>query len=92
MWTKLTTIRPKVEFFLASAGKDKASFEIFQFVNGQVRKSSLPNLVAGDAIGPTGWSLVDAGGTGDNAQPVRMRPVHRTRRCRRGSSRIIADI
>jgi hypothetical protein len=71
-WTKTFTMRPKVEFFLAAAGRDKASFDTFQFKDGQVRKSSLSNLVAGDAIGGTGWSLVDAGGTGDKAFALLM--------------------
>ena len=71
-WTKTFTMRPKVEFFLAAAGRDKASFDTFQFVNGQVRKSTLTNLTSGDAIGGTGWSLVDAGGTGDKAYALMM--------------------
>jgi hypothetical protein len=71
-WTKMFTTRPKVEFFLAAAGRDRASFDTFQFKDGQVRKSTLTNLGAGDAIGPTGWSLVDAGGTGDKAYALLM--------------------
>jgi hypothetical protein len=71
-WSKTFTMRPKVEFFLAAAGHDKASFDTFQFKDGQVRKSSLSNLAAGDAIGGTGWSLVDAGGTGDKAYALLM--------------------
>jgi hypothetical protein len=71
-WSKTFTMRPKVEFFLAAAGRDKASFDTFQFKDGQVRKSSLTNLAAGDAIGGTGWSLVDAGGTGDKAYALLM--------------------
>jgi hypothetical protein len=71
-WTPKFTMRSKVEFFLASTGREKAVIETFQFKDGQMRKSSLQNLVPGDVITGTGWSLVDTGGAGDKAYALLM--------------------
>jgi hypothetical protein len=71
-WTSTYTIRPKVEFFLASAGKNGAVFDTFTFKDGVMKKNSTSTLQPGDAVGGTGWSLVDAGGSGDKAYALLM--------------------
>jgi hypothetical protein len=74
-WTGTFTIRPKVEYFLASTSRDKATFDLFQFKDGVMRKSST-SVAPGDMIqsrdASTGVSLVDTAGTGDKAYALLM--------------------
>jgi hypothetical protein len=62
-WSQPVTMRSKVEFFLAHLGGDKADFDVFEWINGKMVKSTIA-ASAGDAIGKTGWSVVDVRGSG----------------------------
>jgi hypothetical protein len=65
-WTKPVTMRPKVEFFLASINNDRGQFDVFEWEKGQMKKNTI-QAAAGDAIGETGWSMVDVRGSGRKA-------------------------
>lgn len=65
-WTKPVTIRSKVEFFLTSISGERLKFDVFQWKEGAMKKSQL-TASAGDAIGDTGWTVVDARGSGRKA-------------------------
>ena len=65
-WSKPTKIRDKVEFFLAKVAGEKAEFDVFLWREGTTKKSKA-TVSPGDAIGGTGWSLVDARGSGRRA-------------------------
>jgi hypothetical protein len=71
-WTAKFTVRPKVEFFLASTTRSGASFDTFTFKDGQTRKRTLNSIGPGDVIEGTGWALVDTGGSGDKAYALLM--------------------
>ena len=59
---KPVTMRPKVEFFLAGISTDSGKFDVFEWEKGQMKKNTI-QAAAGDAIGETGWSMVDVRGT-----------------------------
>jgi hypothetical protein len=71
-WTDAVTMRPKVEFFLAGTpGNDTAPFDVFEWKDGQLKKRTL-KAQPGDAIGETGWNLVDVRGSGAKAYALVM--------------------
>jgi hypothetical protein len=65
-WTQPVAMRPKVEFFLAGINNDSGKFEVFEWKDGQLKKNVI-QAAAGDAIGETGWSMVDVRGSGRKA-------------------------
>jgi hypothetical protein len=70
-WTKPVTIRPQVEFFLAKVGNGKASFDVFQWREGKWQKRTI-EVNPGDAIGATGFAVVDVRGSGNKAYGLVM--------------------
>jgi hypothetical protein len=57
-WSDPVKITPKVAFFLASVGKDKAKFEVFTWQAGTWKKKTIERA-PGDLIPDTTWTVVD---------------------------------
>lgn len=70
-WSKPVTIRAQVEFYLAEVKNEKGAFDVFEWRKGRTQKSRI-QVGAGDAIGNTGWSVVDIRGTGQKAYALLM--------------------
>jgi hypothetical protein len=70
-WTKPVTMRSKVEFFLAKINGDRSTFDVFQMKDGVMRKVQV-TVGPGDAIGGSGWSVVDVRGAGLKAYSLLM--------------------
>jgi hypothetical protein len=70
-WTKPVTMRDKVEFFLAGLSSDNAKFDVFEWDAGRMKKNTV-TAGPGDAIGETGWSMVDVRGSGRKAYGIVM--------------------
>lgn len=57
-WSDQVKITPKVAFFLASIGKERAKFEVFTWQKGNWKKKTI-DRAPGDLIPDTTWTIVD---------------------------------